>query len=102
MTGIAELFAELNGYEQYQQDMFCWLLRKQYERRETHREWMRFWRKTRTAEQRNAANIRRRQYWRGYRRRKRTEQPEMVAREREAARIRAAASRARRKEARAA
>lgn len=29
MEGIDELFAELNGYEQYQQDLFCWLLRKQ-------------------------------------------------------------------------
>jgi hypothetical protein len=102
VTGIHELFSELDGYEQYQQDLFCWLLRKQCERREMHREWMRFWRKTRTAEQRKAANVSRRTYWRAYRRRKRQEQPEAVARDREAARIRAAASRARRRGARAA
>lgn len=45
MEGIQQMFHELSGYEEYQLDLFAWLLRQRAERRESARDIKRLVRK---------------------------------------------------------
>ena len=93
---VEDVFASfvMDAVDDLQLELFTLDLRQRATRRESHRERQRIAQRIRPKAERMAINAARKDYHREYRKRERAEKPELVARDRELSRLRAADRRA--------